>query len=118
MAKNPKDVDWNPQYEYMGKASGACPTFSCKEGLVTLARLSRVAGEYVMQIANGTAYTQDKETFKEARDRWPHAFVTLEGDPDLFVQHLRSNHMHMVYGDVVEELLDLCEILGIEPIYT
>ncbi|MFX1342177.1 MAG: L-fucose/L-arabinose isomerase family protein [Promethearchaeota archaeon] len=118
MAKTPKDVDWNPQYEYMGKASGACPTFSCKEGFVTLARLSRVAGDYVMQIANGTVYVQDRETFKEARERWPHAFVTLEGDPDLFVQHLRSNHMHMVYGDVVEELFDLCEILGIEPIYT
>ncbi|MFW9984495.1 MAG: L-fucose/L-arabinose isomerase family protein [Candidatus Odinarchaeota archaeon] len=118
MAKTPKDVDWNPQYEYMGKASGACPTFSCKKGPVTLARLSRVAGEYVMQIANGTAYVQDKETFKEARERWPHAFVTLDGDPDLFIQHLRSNHMHMVYGDVVEELYDLCEILGIEPIYT
>jgi L-fucose isomerase len=118
MAQTPKDVDWNPQYKYMGKASGACPTFSCKEGFVTLARLSRVAGEYVMQIATGTAYVQEKETFKEARDRWPHAFVTLEGDPDLFIQHLRSNHLHMVYADVVEELYDLCEILGIEPIYT
>ncbi len=118
MAPSPKDVEWNPQYEYMGKASGACPTFCCKEGLVTLARLARVGGEYVMQIANGEAFVQDKETFKEARERWPHAFINLEGDPDLFVQHLRSNHLHMVYGDLVDELYDLCEILGIEPIYT
>ncbi|MFX1510315.1 MAG: L-fucose/L-arabinose isomerase family protein [Promethearchaeota archaeon] len=118
MATSPKDVDWNPQYEYMGEAGGACPTFSCKEGHVTLARLARVGGEYVMQIANGEVVVQDKETFKEARDRWPHAFINLEGDPDLFVQHLRSNHLHMVYGDVVDELYDFCEILGIEPIYT
>ncbi len=118
MATSSKDVEWNPQYEYMGKAGGACPTFSCKEGLVTLARLARVGGEYVMQIAKGTVFVQDKEIFKEARDRWPHAFVTLEGDPDLFLQHLRSNHMHMVYGDVMDELFDLCEILQIEPIYT
>lgn len=118
MATSPKDVDWNPQYEYMGKAGGACPTFSCKEGPVTLARLARVGGEYVMQIATGEAFVQNKETFKEARDLWPHAFINLEGDPDLFIQHLRSNHLHMVYGDVVDELYDLCEILGIEPIYT
>ncbi|MFW9934658.1 MAG: L-fucose/L-arabinose isomerase family protein [Candidatus Thorarchaeota archaeon] len=118
LAVSSKDVDWNPQYEYMGKAGGACPTFSCKEGQVTLARLARVGGEYVMQIASGEAFVQEKETFAEARDRWPHAFITLEGDPDLFIQHLRSNHLHMVYGDVVDELYDLCEILGIEPIYT
>ncbi|MFX0168347.1 MAG: L-fucose/L-arabinose isomerase family protein [Candidatus Hodarchaeota archaeon] len=118
MATSPKDVDWNPQYEYMGKAGGACPTFSCKAGRVTLARLARVGGEYVMQIANGEVFVQDKELFKEARDRWPHAFVNLEGDPDLFIQNLRSNHLHMVYDDVVDELYDLCEILGVEPIYS
>ncbi len=118
LAASPKDVEWNPQYEYMGAASGACPTFCCKEGQVTLARLSRYAGEYVMQIATGEAFIQPKETFKEARDRWPHAFVHIDGDPDYFIQHLRSNHLHMVYADVVEELLDLCEILGIEAIQT
>jgi L-fucose isomerase len=118
MATSPKDVEWNPQYDYMGESGGACPTFCCKEGPVTLARLARVDGEYVMQIANGQAVVQDKETFKEARDRWPHAFINIEGDPDLFIQHLRSNHLHMVYGDVVDALYDLCEILGIEPIYT
>jgi L-fucose isomerase len=118
MATTPKDVEWNPQYEYMGAASGACPTFCCKEGPVTLARLSRVDGDYVMQIATGAAFVRKKDTFKEARDRWPHAFVTLEGDPDLFLQHLRSNHLHMVYADLIEELFDFCEIVGIEPIYT
>ena len=75
--RDPKDVDWNPQYEYMGESGGACPTFCCKEGPVTLARLARVDGEYVMQIANGQAVVQDKETFKEARDRWPHAFIII-----------------------------------------
>lgn len=118
MASSPKDVEWNTQYEYMGECSGACPTFCCKEGPVTLARLSRYAGDYVLHIATGDAFTQPKETFKEARDRWPHAFIRLDGDPDLFIQHLRSNHLHMVYADVIEELLDLCDILGIDAIQT
>jgi L-fucose isomerase len=118
MASSPKDVEWNPQYDYMGEKSGACPTFCCKEGPVTIARLSRVAGSYVLHIATGTAFTQPKETFKEARDRWPHAFIQLDGDPHFFLQHTRSNHLHMVYGNIVSELLDFCEILGIEPILT
>ena len=118
MATSPKDVEWNPQYEYMGSCSGACPTFCCKEGEVTMARLSRVEGDYVLHIATGEAFTQPRETFKEARDRWPHAFIRLNGDPDLFIQNLRSNHIHMVYGDVVDELYDLCDILGIEAIET
>jgi L-fucose isomerase len=118
MATSPKDVEWNPQYEYMGKSGGACPTFCCKEGNVTLARLSRVAGDYVLHIARGEAFVQPKESFKEARDRWPHAFIRLEGDPDLFIQNLRSNHLHMVYGEVVEELYDLCDILGIDAVET
>lgn len=118
MAPSPKDVDWNQQYDYMGKAGGVCPTFCCKEGPVTLARLSRFAGDYVLHIATGEAFVQPKETFKEARERWPHAFIQLDGDPDLFVQHLRSNHIHMVHADVVEELLDLSDILGIDAIQT
>ena len=118
MAASPRDVEWNPQYEYMGKCGGACPTFCCKEGPVTLARLSRVAGDYVLHIARGEAFMQPKESFKEARDRWPHAFIRLEGDPDLFIQNLRSNHLHMVYGEVVEELYDLCDILGIDAVET
>jgi L-fucose isomerase-like protein len=80
--------------------------------------LSRVAGDYVLHIARGEAFMQPKESFKEARDRWPHAFIRLEGDPDLFIQNLRSNHLHMVYGEVAEELYDLCDILGIDAVET
>lgn len=118
MASSPKEVEWNPQYEYMGACLGACPTFCCKEGTVTIARLNRFAGDYILHIASGEAFTQPKETFKEARERWPQAFIRLDGDPDLFLQQLRSNHLHMVYGDIVEELFDFCDIVGIDAIQT
>ncbi|MBA7624953.1 hypothetical protein ES703_32373 [subsurface metagenome] len=118
LARDKKDVDWGLQYEYMGKKRGATTVFCCRKGKVTLARLSRVGGAYVMQIASGESFEQSKEKFKEARGKWPHAFIKLDGDPKEFLQNIRSNHLHMAYGNFKSELLDFCEILGIKPILT
>ncbi|KXA91342.1 hypothetical protein AKJ63_01575, partial [candidate division MSBL1 archaeon SCGC-AAA259D18] len=118
LAKSREDVDLSMQYEYLSEAGGATTTFCCKPGKVTLARLARIEGKYVMQIATGEAIEYPKEKFKEARGRWPHAFIKLDGDWSKFSQNCRSNHQHMVYGDVKGELLELCEILEIEPIVT
>lgn len=115
-AADKKNVEWNTQYEYMGKSRGSTPTFCCREGEVTLARLGRRSGEYVMVFGKGKAFERPKETFKESRDIWPHAFVRLDGDPERFLNNLLSNHLHMVYGDITEELWDFCELVGIEPV--
>jgi L-fucose isomerase len=116
LARRRKDVDWGYQYEYMGKARGACPTFCCKPGRVTFGAFSRIKGEYVMQIAGGEAYEQPKEVFAEVRDIWPHAFIRLDCDPSAFYQNLRSNHMVVGYGDIRQELVDLCGLLDVRPI--
>jgi len=116
LATSRKDVDLGLQYEYLGRQQGCTTIFCCKPGRVTLARLSRVKGKYVMLIATGEAFQQPKERFKEVRDVWPHAFVKLDGNPKTLVQNVRSNHMHMAYGDVKEELLKICELLDIEAI--
>jgi len=116
LATSRKDVDLGLQYEYLGKQQGCTTIFCCKPGRVTLARLSRVKGKYVMLIATGEAFQQPKERFKEVRYVWPHAFVRLDGDPRMLVQNVRSNHMHMAYGEVKEELLEICDLLGIEAI--
>jgi len=116
LAVSRKDVDLGLQYEYLGEKQGCTTIFCCKPGRVTLARLSRVKGRYVMLIATGRAFEQPKERFEEVRGAWPHAFVTLDGDPRRFVQNLRSNHMHMVYGEAEGELEKVCELLGIEPV--
>jgi L-fucose isomerase len=118
LAKSRKDVDWGLQYEFIGEKRGATTVFCCKPGRVTLARLSRIKGEYVMHIATGEAFEQPKERFKEARDVWPHAFIKLDGDPETFIQNCRSNHMHFVYGDFKKELIAICSLLKIKPIIT
>ncbi|MCL5072771.1 MAG: hypothetical protein M1308_18035 [Actinobacteria bacterium] len=120
-AVNPKDIDWVQQYDFIattGDGTGLCPAFICKPGHVTIARLARIDGNFVMQISSGQAYSEAKEKMKEARERWPHIFIKLDGDADGFLQNCRSNHLHWVYGDYKEELIEVCNLLKIRSILT
>ena len=116
LAVSKKDVSWGLQYEFIGPARGATTVFVCKPGRITLARLARIKGEYVMQVTTGEAYSQPKEKMREARDRWPHLFFRLDGNAMEFVQNCRSNHQHWIYGDFKDELVEVCNLLGIRAI--
>ncbi len=117
LAQNPKDVKLSYQPRLECKASGVCTGLVCKPGRITLARLSRVQGMYVMLIAAGEAIEGEPAWLEECGyPMWPHAFLKLDGDLEFFVQNLRSEYIHMAYGDLSEDLLQTCELLGIEPI--
>jgi L-fucose isomerase len=117
LAKNPKDVKLSYQPRLECKASGVCTGLVCQPGRITLARLSRVLGEYVMLIAPGEAIEGDPAWLEECGyPMWPHAFLKLDGDLDFFVQNLRSEYIHMAYGDLGDDLLVTCDMLGIEPV--
>ncbi len=117
LAKSRGDVDWGFQYEYMGKARGACPVFCCKGGQVTICTLGRIKGKYLLQIAQGEAFEQPKSRFSEVRDIWPQAFIKMNCDVDEYYQNLRSNHIVVGYGDLVEELINYCEIANISYVF-
>lgn len=112
-----KSVDWGRQYEYMGRATGACPIFCCRPGKVTFGSLARKEGEYILQIAEGDAFLQSREVFSEVRGNWPQAFIRLACDPADFYQNLRSNHVAVGYGNITAELVEFCDLLGIRPIH-
>jgi len=114
MADNRKDVDLKLQYEYMGKARGATTVFCVKESPVTMARLSRVNGRYVLLAEEGNTRKVGKERFKEARENWPHAFIRLSGDSHKLVENIRSNHMHVCFGSHLEDLREFCRLKDIE----
>ncbi len=117
LAQNPKDVKLSYQPRLECKASGVCTGLVCKAGRITLARLSRLQGEYVMLIAPGEAIDGDPAWLEECGyPMWPHAFLRLDGNLDHFVQNLRSEYIHMVYGDSKGDLLETCDLLGIEPV--
>jgi L-fucose isomerase len=117
LAANPKDVKLSYQPRIEAKASGICTGLICKPGKITLARLARVKGKYLMQIARGEAFEGKKEWLQECGyPMWPHAFINFKGDIDAFIQNLRSEYIHMTYGDLKDQLVEVCRVLGIEPV--
>ena len=116
LADKPDDVTFAEQRKDLvpGDGSGMTTAFICKSGKVTLGRLGRQNGQYCMQIANGVAKKFPEE--KRINKHGPHLFVKLDNhDFNTFVQNCRSNHLHWVYGEYQEQLLNVCKILGIKP---
>ena len=119
LACNRGEVHWVEHgfEEFEWKIGGAAPQHVSKPGRVTLARLTRIEGDYVMLIAGGECTEQSRDKLKETY--WgfsPHSFVKLDADARMFAQELRSNHLHMVYGNYVPHLIECCRVLGIRPI--
>jgi L-fucose isomerase len=114
-----KDVEWQRHgfKEFHWKIGACTPQYVAKEGPVTLARMTRASGHYMMLIAPGECILEPREKLK--RTFWecaPFAFVELQADARVFAESLRSNHIHMVYGEYVPHLLETCRTLGIRPI--
>jgi L-fucose isomerase len=116
LAPSKKEVNLLPPPDYMGTAGGVNTQFCCREGDVTIARLDRIAGKYVMLLFKGFSSYIKPEKFKNTVAQWPHAFIKLEFDAMRLFPQLRSEHIHMVYGNYTEELACICRLLGIEAI--
>ena len=100
---------------------GATTYFTAAPGPVTLARLYRVCGEYRMAIIPGEAVqmtTEDLADFVRERGKHqlPTAFVRVECDLHNLVDEFGSNHISGVAGSWVNELVQLCDMLDVEPV--
>jgi L-fucose isomerase len=100
---------------------GATFYFKAAPGLVTLARLSRRLGEYVMTIISGEAIEPSPEAYEEfvkarGSHQLPTMFVHANLDFDELVDEFGSNHISGVAGEFAAELVHVCELLEIEPI--
>lgn len=95
--------------------------FFAAEGPMQLARLYRVNGKYKMAIIPCQAETPSEEIlteFVEARGphQLPALFAKVDFDLDAFVDEYGSNHISGVAGEYVQELVELCKMLDIEPV--
>lgn len=99
-----------------GEAGGAAVQMIAKPGPVTVARLYRSNGNYVLGCFEGTTRMYPLEKLRETTYCYPHAFVEAEADYEAFYQKINSNHLHMVYGNYAEVLKEFCRITGIEYI--
>jgi L-fucose isomerase len=117
-ARSRKDITWVTEglREFDWVIGGACPRYVGKPGRVTIARLSRVNGEYVMLITGGEALDMPLEKINETNSQQPHVFVRLDCSREGFIDALRANHVHVVYGDCTQELVTACDVLDIKSV--
>jgi len=118
-AASKKDVEWVHEglLEFEWKIGCACPRYVARPGKVTMARLGRINGEYIMSIMTGATVNVSEEKMSEVNPQHPKLFIKIDADIDAFIKELRCNHSHIVFGDYTEELLTACYVAGIRPIY-
>ncbi|HYW41907.1 MAG TPA: hypothetical protein VE959_03555 [Bryobacteraceae bacterium] len=93
---------------------GAHFPYVCKAGEITVARLSRVDGDYRMFIARGEFVDFPREKMAETCAAWPHGYVRMSIKPSEFIDCFNTNHAHVIPGDHTLALRFYCDMMGIE----
>ena len=92
---------------------GAHFSHVCREGEITVARMSRVGGKYHMFVARGEFIDFPREKMTETCAAWPHGYIKLDIHPKDFIDVFNANHAHVVPGDHVKALEMYCELMDI-----
>jgi L-fucose/D-arabinose isomerase len=109
-------TEFRPQGFYF-PAGGAAVYHIAAPGRVTLARLTRHDGRYVLTVVPAELVDfgpRNHEIAASSQDNWPHAFARFDCPVETFIANFHCNHIHGVYGDWVGELEILCSVLGVE----
>ncbi len=109
--KNYKSVTMMPHT--FGLAGGGATQMIAAPGPVTVARLFRTKGEYVLGCFEGRTVTKPIEELRKTTWCYPHQFIEAEVDYDLFLRTMNSNHLHSVYGSCAGLLQMFCNMVGI-----
>ncbi len=114
---NLQKVSFLPEVFYY-PAGGASVQHFAAPGEITLARLARKNGKYWLAIVPAE-FVEFPEQIARAKaatttPEWPHAFARFQVAPTEFLSSYPCNHIHGVYGNWVEEMLNVAFILGIE----
>jgi len=97
---------------------GAAVTYRTPSTEVTVARLARVRGKYVMQylVSEALEFTEELESVLSWGKTWPHTAIRLRIPSDLFLRVLASNHLSAVPGNWQEELELACKLVNVETL--
>ena len=122
LALNPKeDAELLMQPTLEAKASGICTKLFAKPGNVTLIRLARIDSRYILHLTEGEVISIDEDKKESIMAEcgypiWPHALIRIKGNIDKFVDNLRSEYIHMTYGNLKSEIKDFCGLFDMELI--
>jgi L-fucose isomerase len=122
------EVEFGPEIlsQFTWKQGGITVNYPVEDGCFTLARLSRVGDEYVMLLFTGTGISdylarkgiadQSGAGAVAANPPLTQANIQLDCSAADLVKELRSNHLHYIKGNYIEELICACRALGVHPI--
>lgn len=115
------DVELTEGPDLEGEAGSVYTKCVLRPGPITIARLQRADDTYKMQLARGEVIPLTSEIDESGRRKlgwktmqW--GISTLQGDTEKFIRDIRSQYSHMIYADVYDKLLAVCELLGVEPL--
>ncbi len=93
------------------EGGGALPAIATPRK-VTLARFCRLNGEYWMAIIPGEIINPEKYELSAITPAFPKALIKTNLKTE-FLHEYSSNHIHMIEGDIIEELTIFCDLLDI-----
>ena len=93
--------------------NGAHFSYVCKAGEITMARLSRVNGQYRMFLALGEFVDFPREKMAETCSVWPHGYVRINASPEEFLSVFNANHAHVIPGNHLQALEFYCKMMNI-----
>lgn len=111
-AENLRLVNLEPVISKYG-GGGAHFSYVCGSGEITLARLTRVKGEYRMFVSLAEFVDFPREKMVETCSAWPHGYLRMKADPADLINAYHTNHAHVVPGDHRRALQYYCEFMGI-----
>jgi len=98
-------------------APGVLNISKVKTGRVTLCRLASRGDRYRMHIVTGEAVTPrrwEEAGWEQPAPQLPGLEIILDEPVRAFARRVLSQHYILAYGDHRSQLVDLCELLGIE----
>lgn len=111
--ENLKSVNLTPVIsKYAGK--GCHVQYIAREGEMTLARFTRILGQYKLTIIKARCVKLSQDKIKDTTPNWPHCFIKLPIYFDELLENFDNNHIHAVYGNYVTELEQFCKLEHID----
>jgi hypothetical protein len=84
--------------------------------------MHRLNGEFRMTLVKCSVSVPEGDELERRRQEcgipfWPHAFVTVEGDIEKLVANWNNEYACLGYGEeLYQQIIDFCELTGIETI--
>ncbi|MEN6301784.1 MAG: hypothetical protein ABFD96_03625 [Armatimonadia bacterium] len=98
------------EFDYPGFDGLIC-SFTLKRGPVTFARLAEGKGDYYLVYGTGSGVDTDLR-----QGKFPALQIEMDGSPARLMEIIPSQHFALCYGDVSQQLEDVCRILGLRAL--